>query len=739
MKSSFQGLFIAFLGTLVIFSLVKTDIYKKIPKFRFLSDRTLSDIREDMCSKSSSNLLEFYKTTGPNYEYEPLNNNKVLQKIIKDFINNSSSSDINKDDVKEYFSKSSLYIFILVLFIFLIILWIPYIICVCFKCCCCIPESCLRCPKIYVFICLVLCALTLINCFIGYSKNGSIVDGVYGLGCSILKVEQHLVEGDEYKSVKPYWIGLQAIMDKLQETSKNISSLSERGNLTDKFQSVTQLHDSFKKELEVEYSDRSDSKVRHPSPDNKTLFIPPYLFYYGPAEENPNTFLGEIYIENDYFYNFSSEGISLISSIINTAIEKTSEINKTIIEINNNLKTNIDDIDNSIASNINKNEETFNDVESISRRFMNILFSFNLIVTIAVGIALFFLFICKKGLLLLCVSWFILYIFMLLTFFLGAIFGLLGSFIQDASGAIYYIINNLNELESLENQSQDIAEICLKGNGSLASSSLIPDFNLSIIDNVYTLESLIDEKKEIVNEFEPISVQENEKKYNEVLNSKNNLIYLVEVLEKVKQYTDKNDKKTFLNQSSKFQDIWEINEGECAKGYSYLDPNKSTNENKYCLIITEWTYNQIEERYNENDYLQDILKYYTSIINYMKDNTELISIIKSKNEDFRNYFLAMKAKDIELLDETKEFISPLRKSYEEIVGKNSIFEILNCKFLKRDVNKIMEELYNSFGKTFKTTSNLFLLISFYELAMTLFILFIMKAFSNKTTSSMIER
>ena len=123
----------------------------------------------------------------------------------------------------------------------------------------------------------------------------------------------------------------------------------------------------------------------------------------------------------------------------------------------------------------------------------------------------------------------------------------------------------------------------------------------------------------------------------------------------------------------------------------------------------------------------------------MEDNKILISTIKDKNELFRDNFKTIGAKDIELLDETKEIIKPLRESYEEIVGNNSIFEILNCKFLKRDVNKIMEELYKSFGKTFKTTSTLFLLISVYELAMTLFILFIMKGFSNKNSSKKIEK
>ena len=71
------------------------------------------------------------------------------------------------------------------------------------------------------------------------------------------------------------------------------------------------------------------------------------------------------------------------------------------------------------------------------------------------------------------------------------------------------------------------------------------------------------------------------------------------------------------------------------------------------------------------------------------------------------------------------------ESYKDIVGSESIFEILNCNFLKRDVNKIIEELYNDFGKTFKDTSTLLLIISIFELCMTIAILFIMKGFKKQ--------
>ena len=57
----------------------------------------------------------------------------------------------------------------------------------------------------------------------------------------------------------------------------------------------------------------------------------------------------------------------------------------------------------------------------------------------------------------------------------------------------------------------------------------------------------------------------------------------------------------------------------------------------------------------------------------------------------------------------------------------SIFDILNCGFIKRDFNKVIDTLYTDFAGDFKMTSNLFLAISAIELILTIFVLIIMKA------------
>ena len=750
MKSRFQGLLLAFIATLTIYALVRSNISEKIPiSLHFLDERTTKEIREDMCSKSSD-LEDFYRTTGPNYDYNPPSKNEYLTKFIKDFITNSpNSKEIGINELQKYLSDHVGYILILFLFIILVILWLPYCICICRKSCCCIPNCCIKYPKFLVFCCIALGAIVLINCFIGYTENNNIIDGIYGIGCSILKVEQHLLEGDEFKSQKPYWIGVSTILTKLQEISDNITSLSEK---TEEIKNqlkndVNPLFSKFSSDLVEEYNTRINEKVSNPDPYNSTEFSPLYLQSYGPPNKKytPLNFINE---EINEYKDYTFEAINSVLNILNDASDyKDTAISK-IEDIKEDLDRNIKDIDNSIATNINKYNKTFDKVDSFARKSINILFTVNLIIAIIVAVSLITIFCCNKGLVILCFSWFFLYVLMLITFFLASIFGLMGSFAQDASSGVYYLMNNLDEINNLDNQIKDIAQVCLKGNGSLAQSNLIPsDFNLSIIDNAYALEKVIDDGIIEIGNYNLKSIETNDQIYDSILISKYNISEIISPLENAQKFTDSSlGDDSYVKENSKFLDKWEINKNECGD-YTYYSVSNILNNlfedgSKLCLVITEWNREQIENRYKtiepkkeEINILEKILNYYDNIMGFIDSNKELISRIKNKNKDFNETFHNIGLAEIKILNNTKDIIIPLREGLNEIVGDQSIFEILNCKFLKRDANKIIEVIYDSFGSTFKTTSNLLNIISAFELGMTLFVLLIMKAYGEKKANS----
>jgi hypothetical protein len=326
---------------------------------------------------------------------------------------------------------------------------------------------------------------------------------------------------------------------------------------------------------------------------------------------------------------------------------------------------------------------------------------------------------------------------MILSFLLGATFGLIGSFFQDVSGGASYLLNNLNEV-NIDKEYKDIIETCLRGNGDLAQSDLIDiNFDTSIIDNIYNLENNITAGINEIEKYKFQSIETNEEKYKEIKSKpKATLKALILALSEIQNYIDVSGSSTYVSSETPINDEWEINKLDCQ--YKYASPGSKlrnlVEENGNCLVITEWSIAEIQERYKNIQSNKDevviiniVEKYYKSIKEFMDSHNNLMDDIINQNKEFNNSFIRIGKEEINVLENIKGIIKPFREAFEEIVGDGSIFEILNCQFLKRDVNKVLEQFYDGFGSTFKVTSTLLIMISIYELAMTLVILIMVTA------------
>jgi hypothetical protein len=325
---------------------------------------------------------------------------------------------------------------------------------------------------------------------------------------------------------------------------------------------------------------------------------------------------------------------------------------------------------------------------------------------------------------------------MLTSLLLGCVLGITGSFIKDASSAVK---NIMNQIDQINNDKLYLLDICINGNGSLAHTDIVPiSFDTSIVDNIYNLEGNISKGIGIISDYNYLSIKTNDELYNKVLtNPANFVLELKTALEQIKPYINSYVENTKI--STDIKDTWVVNKEDCNN--DYLPNNKNNLRNllleeaqSCCLVITEWSAKDIEDRYNSIEpkdssiILKDvILKYHNSICQFMEENTALMKEIINKNNDFNAAFIEIKNSEINLLNNITNITTPLRQIYEGNIGNGSIFEIMNCKFIKRDTNKIVEILYNKFGDTFKDTSIIFLVISFCEIILTIFVLTIMKA------------
>ena len=741
MKSgALQAILYTLISTLLIFTFVKNNISEKIPfsksfSLRFLSNKTTEELTYEMCSNSSKDLIEFYKTNGPNYTIELPAGSETINKILKEFAKSPSTAKIGVEDAKEYFSNSPGYILLLALIILLIILWIPYTICICCKCCKCIPKECLNCPNIMIIGAIILCGLVLINCFIGYSENSNILNGIYGLGCSALKIEQHLINGDDYKSEKPYWAGINEIINKLEETSNEISTLK---NKTDEVKSqmtkIEQSFDDFVQNLAIEYDTKKNYQLKNPNP-GQVEFVPDYLLKYG----NYTTKDTALWAINEELSGFKTESFDTINSVINIIdiAGKAKEISGNIGNISDNINKYATDIDKTIGDQVRKYDTDLDQVNYYSRVTMNILFSVNLALGLGVGASLILILCCNCGNCILCISWFFLYALMILSFLLGAAFGLMGSFFQDISGGANNILNDLNSI-NIEQEYKDIAQICLHGNGSLAQSNLIDiKIDTSIIDEIYNLENNITAGINEIEKYKFQSIETNDENYKELkLKPKAVVKELKYALSEIQKYIDSSSSSTYVSIDTPVYDEWEINKQDCNYNYTSSKSNTTNSDKKTarCFVITEWSLEDIKKEYenitSNNDkvvILDTVEKYYKSINEFMDSHNNLMNDVIEQNSKFNDSFINIGKDEIKVLENIKAIIKPFREIFEEVVGNGSIFEILNCQFLKRDVNKVLEQLYDGFGSSFNSTSKLLIMISIYELAMTLVILIVVTA------------
>ena len=736
----FKGIIITLIGTLAIYALSKKDFLDNFPfSFRFLVSKDTEKSIEKMCSNSELDLVEFYKTTGPNYNYTIPQDSESSDEIAKKLFTDPSS--IGGDDIKNFIFKSSLVTF-LVLFVILVILWIPFTCCICCKCCLCIPKGVLKCSRCFTYICFLFCIVILCLCFSGYYKNSSVIHGIYGLVCSLLKIGHHLLNGDDYK-VKPYWSGVTTIIDQLSNTTKNISNLLVLVSETNgKLTVINDLLNNMDYDLSYEYDFRVNNTTIYSPLPGEEKFFPAYLNNYGPPT-NESTILGQIQKQLNDFKPYSADSLRQILGVIDLK-DSAKDIKDTIEVVCDVLKENIDNIDSKIGEVIENFEGAIHEIDSAGRGVMNTLFSVNIGLMIAIFTSLILIYYCKCGHCPLCISWFFLYIFMLLSLVLGALFLILGLFVQNLSSGInHYIIS----IDDSDNVALNILNVCLNKDGLLTHSSIFPeDFNVSVIDNIYSLEKVINifiDNLKMYN-FSSISIIENQ--YEDFMKRPKFYIPQLEAsLNNIRKYIDLSLNDSYVSKKSSSYEEWEINKEDCEEGYKYLPKDNNTKgigSDKFCLVIEDWKLEDIKERYkniksnNESIDINKVIEsYFISISNCISSNDELISDIEKNNTKFNESIIKIRNSSIDALNSVLGVVKPFRESFREIVGEGSIFNILNCNFFKRDFNKLLEELYVEFGSAFRSTSDILLSICAFEVVMTLLTLIIITNLIKKKDKS----
>lgn len=737
------GLLYFVIATLSIYAIIKSDVLKishfsDILSFRFLMSKITDESINKICSKSSLDLMGFYQTTPPDYDYEVPNGSETLNKLVKDLMRGTNS--FEPSIIKDYFFSNGLTIFILVLFIFLVIFWIPFCSCICCKRCLCIPKKIFKCIKLIFICCLIISLIICIICVKGFTQNNPILSGIYGFGCSFLKITRHLIFGDDYTLKRPYWTGLTPILDKLGQTRDNISALFNNTiDLKNNLEEINILFKNLENDLIVEYESRNKTELKNPQP-NKEKFLPiNYLIEYGPPKNNITT-LGGIYRDLKIFEPYTIDLISEISDIVSLSKEDTDQIVELLGIGISAINENINGVDEKIGNVLDNVDKVLDDINKASHSTMNIIFGTNLVLVILIIVSLVLIYFYKFGHCFLCLNWTLLYIIMLFSVVIGMLFLVIGLFLQNLS---YSINNNIKDIKKLDENNKifEVIHVCFNGDGLLSKTLIPSDLNISAIEKIYKVENSINEDINIINKYNFSSIQKAEEKYDDFKKyPKKYIDELVQSLDNIKKYIDFSSNESIISEKTLIYDEWEVNEEDCNEEYEYISPSLSPSNMrnltslKKCLVITEWKEEDIISRYkeiqsiNETIILEEIKNYYKSINEFVKSKDDLIDAIKEENSKFNISLNDIKNKAIKMLTNILNLVKPFRESFRDIVGDGNIFDILNCSFLKRDFNKLMQVLYEEFGSTFRKTSDLFFIICVFQIFMTLFILVIIADF-----------
>ena len=132
-RTVFYGLLMTFIGSLVIYAVIKNDLLESPLKklLRFLGADETNKSLNRICSKSSKNLVEFYKKTGPDYKYNIANKgSKTILKITDRLFTDPEKIEWGSEIFNFIFENGAL-VFLFVLLILLVILMIPFTCCIC--------------------------------------------------------------------------------------------------------------------------------------------------------------------------------------------------------------------------------------------------------------------------------------------------------------------------------------------------------------------------------------------------------------------------------------------------------------------------------------------------------------------------------------------------------------------------------------------------------------------------------
>ena len=700
-----------------------------------INSRLSNQFAERICSKAkyspSPNSNDF--STSYNYYIDQrMKTTKMYDFMLSSLYNGTVSHNISQFLSRAY---PSILIFILILFSL-----IMYII-VLFWCC---KKRILfvnkqskdkKVKRLLFIIFIILMTIVIGLCILGVFFLNKYYKEINYSTCSLLHFTRHSLEGNYSTEIVPKFAGMKNIINSIDNTIKIINKLSEDEypNLFSKYDDIyninNEINDNLTK-LDEKYSINNNQITKSADRDNEGYMLTYFQQKFGEITDE-ESILGELnkkYSEIDDFVNELT--------LVKNNIDYINSNNESFItEITNSKKIfeNINEIFNIIEDNIAEHYLSYKNW--ISNKMIYII-SISYIIILIINVSLIPLIslysykekfnknFLKNVLDFLWNFQFILSIFSLLIssfiFFLH-IFGnespkaitymLSNTYMSDKTNqknifksyytqTIFDSINtcynststkNMNDVIHLDNTKFNYINILYKNINNVLKSyyNILPNTIENLNTQIPNYNNLL---SNYVLDIKTITDYENF--------GKSDFNYNLNIFNHYTDYSIDNSYQMQCFLGTK--DFWVGNKDDCPENYVYTDKG---NEDKNCLLISEWNEQNVKERYypacitidfqNLDTFTNPIFERLKDIYNNV--NTSISNITTNFSYILNNVNKLNNLINIEI-ENDYELFSNFIKDYKNYNENNSVYEMFNCEILKNDLIDFYDSTFNNLNK-----------------------------------------
>ena len=695
---------------------------------------TFSKDTNKICDKGSEGLQNYYKNGDDksikidDESISSENRPKYIDALI-DLISGKGDS---TENLKEYLIHIIPVLIFLVISILFLPGWLTCCICSCCDCCCCCCCKKPFCKIPFYIITLVIYILGIVISIYGLSQSNSIFVGLADTECSILKFIGEVLEG-ETKETKPKWIGIDNISTKFNEAKEQVDALqgSLVTDLRTKKEDVKTKKQNFETEMETQSTNVATNKENLSGLSESSLngeYQLDIVQLFGKFRKNNDVDVVDVtYTDNtlmDWWYNEYIETAKQSEKYMEESASNYEELSKNNgassalndgVEALKTIENAFDNIKNKVSDILIEYSDIIDEYGKLAFKIaFSVLMAMNVIIAVFITIEMFFSFLkantrCLKCFLksLIHIFWNILAIITFVTLLLGSAFIFLGTVGKDLISVVNFLVGeeNLNSDETvLLDSAPSYLSKCISGDGNIVEDLNLDLHSLKNFDQLTNAYNELERAKIKADDLvkNKIAYNQYKSRYEEIVDYKIDNFNLISTS---KALNFKNVLDT-IHQNKQI-DTWSISCGD--NSHSCQSPRGASETDSFCIKpqtcnVDHTVYNWYSSSGNSVliDYAKILDSFIHSISQIKSISTEEKSIknaltsLDSKYEDFLK-------EEISTLTVYQTKIESLVKIFNDVIGEEGeITDIINCKFIGKNVKVVLKLLDNSLGKDFYT-------------------------------------